>query len=527
MNLIPINGIDITIISVYIAALLAIGFFYKKKHTNANPAEVLFLSGRSLKWYQVGFSIFSTNVSPMYLVGYCGIAYTTGMVTANFDWLAWGFLMLLCFVFIPHYLTNKISTMPEFLLRRYGKLSHAFMSYYTMFSTLIVWVSFVLFTGGIVVAQITGVSFWVAALIIALLAISYTVKGGLGAIVRTGLFQSVIVIGVTIILGILALIKIGGISELYAKTPKEFWSIFRPSTDKEYPWHAIILGYPVIGIWYWCTDQTIVQRTLAAKNIAEGQKGAWLVALLKALMPFIFLMPGIYCLILYPHLQNPDHAYVTIISGVLPVGLIGLALGALIAALMNDVAMGLNAFSTVFSMDVYARKINPNATPEDISRVGKWVIVISAAIAVLLAILISRSGKGLFNLSQAVGVFLAPPLSAVFLLGVLWKRATARAAELTLFIGSAVCLGIGICHVTDYPQKDFWPHYMLMAFYMMVALVLFMIIVSLLTPRPPKQFELATLKESYNQSNARFSFLIVGMWLLLAVGMFILYYLFR
>lgn len=526
MKFIQLNAADIAIVSLYLLSLLYLGLFFKGKQTVANAADELFLSGRSLKWYQIGLSIFSTNVSPMMLVGYSGIAYTTGMVTANFDWLAWIFLMLLCFVFIPHYLSNRISTMPEFLLRRYGRRAHTFMSYYTMFSTLIVWVSFVLFAGGIVVSQLTGIPFWVATAIIALLATSYTVRGGLGAIVRTGLLQSAIVIFVTLLMGILALKKIGGVQALYAKTPPSFWHIFRPVTDTVYPWHALILGYPVIGIWYWCTDQTIVQRTLAAKSIPEGQKGTWLVAFLKALLPFIFLLPGIYCYVLYPSLQNPDHAYVTMISGILPVGLTGLALGALIAALMNDVAMGLNAFSTVFSIDVYAKKIKPGASYAAISRVGRLVMIGSALVAVLVAILISFSGKGLFNLSQAVGVFLAPPLSTVFLLGVLWKGATPKAAELTLFLGSAVCLGIGICHVTDYPHPGFWPHYMLMAFYMMVALLLFMIITSLLTTAPGKQFRLATLRESYRISQARFSMSVLGLWILLAISMGFIYYFF-
>lgn len=527
MNMVSLQFLDLLIISAYILALLAIGFLFKPKKRNSDAAEELFLSGRSLKWYQIGFSIFSTNVSPMYLVGYCGVAYTTGMVAANFEWLAWLFLMLLCFVFVPQYLSNKLSTMPEFLLKRFGRRSHVFMSYYTMFSTLIVWVSFVLFTGGIVVSQITGIPFWLAALAIAVLATSYTVKGGLGAIVKTGVIQSIIVIGITVTIGVLALQKIGGIGALYQKTPKHFWSIFHSSTDKQYPWHAILLGYPVIGIWYWCTDQTIVQRMLAAKNITEGQKGAWFVAVLKALMPFIFLLPGIYCLALFPKLANPDYAYITLISAVLPTGLIGIALGALIAALMNDVAMGLNAFSTVFSMDVYARKIKPDASTQEVSRVGKWVMIFSAFIAVCLAILISRSGKGLFNLSQAVGVFLAPPLSTVFLCGVLWQRATPLAAELTLFIGSFICLVIGICHVSDYPYVGFWPHYMLMAFYLMVGLVLFMVVCSLITPPPNEQFRLASLKESYLLSKVRVSRSVVLSWAALAIVMGTLYYIFR
>lgn len=521
---IAINGIDIAIISIYLVILIGIGLLYSRRH-KLKTADDLFLGGRSLSWHKIGLSIFSTNVSPMMIVGYCGVAYTSGMAVANFEWLAWIFLLLLAMIFIPHYLSTKVSTMPEFLLRRFGSHSHAFLSYYTLFSTLIVWLSFVLYTGGIVIAQLLGIPFWLAVIGVALFATSYTFTGGLGAIVRTGVIQSVVVTLSTLIVSVIAITKIGGINKVVSSTPKEFWTVFRSSNDEIYPWHAILLGYPVIGIWYWCTDQTIVQRVLAAKNIENGQYGSILVAFLKILIPFIFLLPGIYCFILFPDLQSSDHSYVTLVSRLLPVGVIGLTLAALVAALINDVAIGLNAFSTVFTLDVYVKMFNQSASQDKIKKIGKYVILIAAIVAVSISLLLSNLNKGLFELSQAAGTYLAPPLSTVFLLGVLWKGATSRAANITLFAGSFICLTIGILQITDYPYKGFWPHFMLLSFFLMAGLTFMMVIISLLSKEKNK-ISLPTLAETYAsqpQYNRRNVWL--G-WGLIGVIMLTLYYLF-
>lgn len=522
---IALQTIDIVIICTYLLMLIGIGLYYSHKN-KIKTADDLFLGGRSLNWYRIGLSIFSTNVSPMMIVGYCGVAYASGMAVANFEWLAWVFLLLLAMVFIPHYLSTRVSTMPEFLLRRYGSSSHAFLSYYTLFSTLIVWLSFVLFTGGIITSQMLGVPFWTAVVGVALFATSYTFAGGLGAVVRTGVIQSVVVTAATVVVSVLAINRIGGVDKVISSTPKEFWTIFRPASDDVYPWQAILLGYPVIGIWYWCTDQTIVQRVLAAKNIEQGQYGSMLVAFLKVLIPFIFLLPGIYCLVLFPNLQSPDHAYVTLVSKLLPVGVIGLTLAALIAALINDVAIGLNAFSTVFTLDIFVKKFNPIASQETIKKTGRLVIIFAAIIAIGIALLLSTLNKGLFELSQAAGTYLAPPLSTVFLLGVFWKGATSKAANITLFFGSAVCLTIGIMQITDYPNKGFWPHFMLLAFYMMVSLMVLMIIISLILPEKDKK-SLPTLAETY-ASQPKFDHKKVWLgWSSIAVIMVTLYYIFR
>jgi SSS family solute:Na+ symporter len=213
----------------------------RKPVTSVSSSEDLFLSGRSLPWYKVGLSIFSTNVSPSMLVAYFGAAYTSGLVLANFEWMAWIFLMLLSFFFIPHYLKNRISTMPEFLMKRFGARSHSFFTYFSMFSSLIIWSSFMLCIGGLVIHQLTGIPVYISAVFIVVVALSYSVNGGLNSIVHTGMIQSIVLLGISLALFFLGLDKIGSIENLVSKVPAEFWSIFRASDDPSYPFYWDIL----------------------------------------------------------------------------------------------------------------------------------------------------------------------------------------------------------------------------------------------------------------------------------------------
>jgi len=534
MGRIHIGATDSIVIVLYIIFLILVGIFISKKKTALGTpnAEDLFLSGRSLPWYKVGLSIFSTNVSPSMLVASFGAAYTSGMVLANFDWLAWIFLMLLSLLFIPRYLANNISTMPEYLMKRFGKKSHIFFTYFSMVSSLVVWSSFMLCIGGIVINQLLGIPIYVSAILIVAIAMSYSVNGGLNSIVHTGMVQSIVLIGISMLIFFLGLNKVGGVEKLVASVPRDYWIIFKPSTDSVYPWHALILGYPVIGIWFWCTDQTIVQRTLAAKNVDHGQKGALLIAALKIVMPALFIVPGIMCLVLvnqgvFAPLTNPDHAYITMVYGLLPTGVIGLALGTLLVSIINDVATGLSSFSTVFAMDVYVKKIKPTATAAEINSIGKKIIVLAATVSVLMAILLSNSDKGLFDLGQSLITYLAPPASTVFIVGILWKRATPRAAELTLYVGTFLCLLIGFCQLTGFPTKEFWPHYMLLCFYMMSALVVFMIAVSFITKPHYELVQLVDQNDPLVKEKSKTSLLVKLLWVLVAVLMAIVFYIFN
>ncbi|HYH56270.1 MAG TPA: Na+/glucose cotransporter, partial [Anseongella sp.] len=268
---------------------------------------------------------------------------------------------------------------------------------------------------------------------------------------------------------------------LYENTPADYWNLLLPGDNPDYPWPAILLGYPVMGIWFWCTDQSMVQPVLAAKNLRQGQTGANFTAWLKILDVPLFILPGILCFLLFPALENPDAAYMTMVTGLFPAGIVGLVLAALIAALISTLDSALNALGTVFTMDIYVRKYRPGASPATIVRTGRLVTVAGAAIAVFLALAIDGiRGLNLFDVFQSVLGFIAPPMSVVFLFGIAWKRTTARAANLILTAGTAFSLLTGILYLWVFPAGShaFWPHFLLLSFFIFTALALLAFLVS-------------------------------------------------
>ncbi len=519
---ISLNDFDYLVIGLYLVILIYIGFRSSKIRINSDD---LFLTGRSLTWPKIGFSLFSTNVSPMMLIGFAGLAYSQGIVAANFEWLAWFFLMILAMVFIPHYQKNKISTMPGFLDLRYGKRSHTFLSYYSLISIAFIWLGTTLYAGGLIIAQAVGIPIYFSIVGVAIVALSYTSIGGLAAVVRTDIFQSLLILFGSIVLTVLAFIKIGSIENLYHGVPPDFWKLFQSSGNSDYPWYSIIFGYSVVAIFFFCIDQTIVQKVLAAKSIEHGQKGALFTSFLKILMPMLFVLPGIMAVILYPGMENTDEVYLRIVTGVLPVGMVGMMVAVMLAALINTIAAGLNSFSTVFTLDIY-KKLYPGQSEMRTKRIGQLMTVMGAFIAMFLALLFSLAGKNLFEISQGLLNFFAPPLSVVFLVGVLWNRATPRAAELTLLGGGAMSVVIGVAYFSDFPYAGFWPNFLILSFYMFMALMVFMIIMSLLT-KPVPEKALPSLIKSQNAQDKLSQRAIWRLWLILAVIMAVIYIIFN
>src|SRR5690606_4178556 len=221
------------------------------------------------------------------------------------------------------------------------------------------------------------------------------------AVVYTDTFQMILLIISSIFLLVLGVNAVGGVQTLWESTPDNYWKMFLPASDEVYPWHALLLGYPVLGIWFWCTDQTIVQRALGAKNIKHAQKGILLTAGLKILDTFIFVVPGIVCFVLFPNLQKPDEAFLSLSVGILPTGLLGLTISVILAALVSTVDSGLNSLSTVFTLDIYKKKINPSVSKSQEKRLGQWVTFIGGLLAIVLSILLDQVNKDLFGLLQS------------------------------------------------------------------------------------------------------------------------------
>src|SRR6185312_4784518 len=346
---------DMIIVAVYLLALLAIGYwvsFVQKKKENEN----LFLAQHSLGWASIGLNMWGTNVGPSMLLASASIGYTTGIVAGNFAWYAFVFILLLAVVFAPRYLGAKVSTLPEYLGRRFGDSTRTILAWYTLVTILISWLSLGLFAGGVLVRQLLGMPMWLSVISMVVLATLFTAAGGLKAIAYTNVVQSLLLIAVSGCLVWIGIARVGGISALFARTPHHYWNMLLPASDRNYPWPAIVLGYPVMGVWFWCTEQSMVQSVLGARSLEQGQLGANFIGWLKILDVPLFILPGVLCYILYPHLHNPDEAYLTLVTRLFPAGMRGLIIVVLIAALVGNIGSSLNSVSTVFTMDIYIRK---------------------------------------------------------------------------------------------------------------------------------------------------------------------------
>ena len=517
-----LNMTDYIVVVLYLVVLLSLGFWVslRRKHTRE-----IFLAERDLKWPQIGFSMFGINVSPTMMIGFCGIGYSAGMVAANFDWLAWMFLMLLAMVFAPHYLGARVSTMPQFIERRFGKACHAFLSWYALLCTLLLWLSGALYAGALLLGQIMGWDLWLSVIILIVISTSFTVVGGLSAVAVANTFQSLLMILISAVLVIIAFTRIGSIENLTEGVPAGYWKLLRQGGETDYPWYAILLGYPTQAVWFWCTDQTIVQLVLGARNIRHGQYGAVFIGYLKIIAPFLFIVPGIFCVVLFPGLADQDQAYMTMVASLLPNGLVGLVVVVLIAALVSTINSGLNSFGTILTLDIYEKKLRPNASDKEVIWMGRAAILVAALIAVICAIWLSTLGRNLFDVITGIIAFLAPPMTAVFLVAVIWKRATSKAALTTFIAGSVLSLGIGILSLSDTPE-GFWPHYLLLSFYLAAGLIGLMVILSLLTRVPAKKYNLPVIGQIYDKMD--YSARPVWIWwTILALIMLALYLFFQ
>jgi solute:Na+ symporter, SSS family len=467
-----LKPVDFIIVGIYLVILIGIGYwvsFIKKR----NKEENLFLAGRSLGWGSIGLTMWGTNVGPSMLIASASIGYTTGIVAGNFAWYAFVFIFLLALVFAPRYLEAGVLTLPEYMGKRFGPSTRKILAWYSMVTILISWLALTLFAGGILVGQILNLPLWLSVIVLVLIAAFFTIAGGLKAIAYTNVFQMLLLIVVSLVLTVVAVHKAGGLLSIYEQTPGNYWNLLRPMDDPNYPWLAIVLGYPIMGVWFWCTDQSMVQSVLGARNLHQGQLGANFTGWLKILDVALFIIPGIVCFILFPDLKDPDEAYMTMVTRLFPAGMTGLVMAVLIAALVSTIDSALNSLSTVFTMDIFVKKYRPEATQKEIIKIGRIVTMAGAFIAVFMTLAIDHiKGLNLFDVFQAVLGFIAPPMSVVFLFGVLWKRTTTKAANFALSFGTVFSIGTGIFYLWIFPSETytFWPHFLLLSFLIFVIL---------------------------------------------------------
>lgn len=519
---IQLQSLDYIIVVAYLLVLLVLG--YRASFRNKQQDENLFLAGKSLNWYSVGFNMWGTNVGPSMLLAFASIGYSTGIVAGNFEWYAFIFLFLLAMVFAPRYLASKVTTMPEFMGQRFGDGTRNILAWYALIKILISWLSLGLFAGGFLVRQILGIPMWQSVIALVLFAGLFAFAGGLKAIARVNVFQMILLIMVSLWLTVIGINKVGGVAALFNRAPADYWNLVHPAGDAAYPWPAILLGYPVSAIAFFCTDQAMVQSVLGARNLEQGQLGISFIAWLKILSLPLFIIPGIICFELFPGLQDPSEAYMTLVTNLFPAGLNGLVIVVLIAVLVGTIGSSLNALSTVFTTDIYAKKINPGATNREIIKVGRITVLAGCGFAIGMAIAIdSIKGLNLFDVFQAVLGFIAPSLAVVFLLAVFWRQTSRRAVNFTLSWGSGISLAIGICYLWVFPKDQYpiWPHYLLLSFYIFVLLLGMAMGISLLDGASPKA---AVVR---GQVLVRPTPLVWGSWIALAIVMAGLYIFFN
>ena len=473
---IEFTTLDIVIIVAYLVILVGIVLWssFAKKHKSDN----LFAANKTLGWFAIGITMWGTNVGPSMLIANASSGYESGIVAGNFSWYAFPFICLLTFVFAPRYLGAKVMTLPEYMGKRFGEKTRKYIAWYTLVTILISWLGLTLFSGGVFMAQILDLSLIGCVVILVLVSAAFTMAGGLKAIAYTNVFQMLLLIGVSALLVVFAIYKVGGIDRIVADTPSSYWNLFQPLSDPNFPWLAILIGYPIMGVWFWCTDQSMVQAVIGAKDLKQGQMGANFCAWLKVIDIPLFILPGILCFLLLPGLTNSTDAYLQLVVEVFPPGLLSLVVIVMLAALIGTIAAALNSLSAVFTMDIYVKNYKPDSSAKEIKSIGRWVVLIGAVLAIFVTVAITFiRDLSFFNIFQSVLGFIAPPMSVAFLSAVFWKKTSERAINLVLTYGTVFSIGTGILYYCKVIFPDL--HFLYLSFFIFVILAVFVYIYSL------------------------------------------------
>jgi len=456
-------------------------------------SEDYFLAGRNLGWFVIGASIFASNIGSEHIVGLAGTAATSGMAMGHYELHSW-IILLLGWVFVPFYLRSTVFTMPEFLERRYSESSRWILTIITLISYILTKVSVTVYAGAVVFQTLMGIEFWSGALIIVLLTGAYTILGGLRAVIYTDALQALVLLVGSITITLIGLIKIGGWGNLVSELEPSHFNMFLPADHPDFPWIGMVFAPPIIGVWYWCTDQYIVQRVLSAKNETHARRGTIFAGYLKLLPIFMFFIPGLIAYAMSKSGQlnytSSDQVFPTLVRELLPSGMRGLVAGGLLAALMSSLSSVFNSCSTLFTIDIY-KKLNPDASEKKlvfVGRIATGIVVITGVLWIPLMQVISSGG--LYKYLQSVQAYIAPPIAAVFLLGIFWSRINASGALVALvggFSAGMVRLGLEIKKASL--SEGLWLdiaelNFLYFAIFSFLSSVAVMIIVSVLTPAP-------------------------------------------
>ncbi len=480
MNTNNISPIDISIVILYFILVLGIGFYIARR---TKTGEDLFLGGRTFTWGLIGLSLFASNISSSTIIGLSGVAYSSGVVQSVYEWMSAIPLIIAAMIFVPMYLKSRITTIPEFLELRYDSRSRTFFSAMTIFMSVIIEMAGGLYAGALVIQTFfPGLELWQTTLFLAAVAGVYTAFGGLKAVVYTDAIQSVILIVGCSVLTYLLFERLDfSWAQVVAGLPEGHLSMVRPMDDDVLPWPGLLLGVPILGFWYWTTNQFIVQRVLGSKDIKHARWGIMFAGALKVIPLFIMVIPGVMAIKVLPGLENPDMVFPTAMLEILPVGLLGLVLAGLISAIMSSVDSTLNSSSTLVVVD-FIKPRQPDLTEVALAKYGRVTTLVLTVIAALWAPQIAHFSN-LWDYLQQMFSIVVPPIAVIFLVGVFYKRGNAQGAIYTLVLGTLVGILLFVLE-----QFDMWHlHYTINVGLMFLFSSIIFVVVSLMTATPPEE----------------------------------------
>ncbi len=430
--------IDWFVIGLYFVIIFGVAIVATlRERRGIETSEDYFLAGRNVGWFVIGASLFASNIGSEHLVGLAGSGAASGVAPGQFEVLASLILLLLGWVFVPFYLRSGVFTMPEFLERRYSSGARWYLAAVSIVAYVLTKISVTIFAGAIVFSSI-GVPFWTGALIVVVATGAYTVFGGLRAVLYTDLLQTFVLIGGAITVVIFGLNQVGGWTVLTETVGPDFLDMWKPASDPDFPWTGIMFGAPILGVWYWCTDQFIVQRTLSARSVDDARRGTIFAGFLKVLPLFIFVLPGLIAYALVQQgqmtLDDENQALPALVASLLPIGMRGLVVAGLLAALMSSLSSVFNSCSTLITWDVY-KKLNPDSSERRLVWVGRFSTIMLTLLGLAWIPFVEAAEGGLYVYIQSIQAYISPPIAAVFLLGLFFSRLNAQGALASLFTG--------------------------------------------------------------------------------------------
>src|ERR1700675_1624661 len=431
--------LDLVIIGIYFAIVFGIGMYFARKE---RTSEDYFLAGRDIGWFFIGASLFVSNISTEHFIGLSGTGASSGLAVGHFEWLACLILLILGWVFVPFYLRSNVFTMPEFLERRFNRQSAVYLAAISIIAYIFTKISVQLYAASVVLERVAGWPLWKTAVVLVIATGIYTVAGGLAAVIYTDTVQTLILITGAVALTVIGLTRVGGLEPLRTMVPPDYFHMIKPSSDPNFPWTGIFFGAPILGIWYWCTDQVIVQRVLSARDEGHAKAGTIFAGFLKILPVFMLVLPGLICYALYPQLftvvdgkvTNGDIAFPTLVINLLPTGLVGLLIAALLAALMGAMSSVFNSASTMITLDFY-KKVRPAASEKQLVNFGRIATGAMVILGLAWVPFIHLLSAQLYIYLQSVQAYISPPIAVCFIFGILWPRLNGEGAISSLLVG--------------------------------------------------------------------------------------------